>query len=125
MTEKTALPMPWVDRIFTKLTLVYGRPFMARYEGLDTDAVKADWAHELASFTTWPEALAYALSNLPPDRPPTVLEFRAIARRAPQKAGPIMLPPPPADRAAAAHQLAELLARVKARAKTARPVDGA
>jgi hypothetical protein len=115
--------MPWVDRIFTKLTLVYGRPFMARYEGIDTAAVKDDWAHELASFTTWPEALAYALSNLPPDRPPTVLEFRAIARRAPQKAGPIMLPPPPADRVAASRQLAELLAQIKARAQS-RPADG-
>lgn len=124
MTEKPPLPMSWVDRIFTKLALIYGRRWAACWDGLDIAAVKADWAHELASFTTWPEALAYALSNLPPDRPPTVLEFRAIARRAPQKAGPIMLPPPPADRAAAARQLAELLAQIKARAKTARPAGG-
>jgi hypothetical protein len=118
MTEP--LPMPWVDRIFLKLSLVYGRAFMAKWDGLDTAMVKGDWAHELASFTTWPEALAYALAHLPPDRPPTVLEFRALARRAPPRQGAVTLPPPSADRAAAARQLKDMLAALAARRPQAR-----
>lgn len=78
-----ALPLPWVDRIFEKLALVYGQAFLARWRDLDLDAVKADWAHELAGFEKHPEAIAYGLKNLPVDRPPNVLQFRAMCRKSP------------------------------------------
>lgn len=78
-----SLPLPWVDRIFTKLTLVYGHDFLNRWRDLDLDAVKADWAHELSGYETQPEALAHALKYLPPGKPPTVLEFRDLARKCP------------------------------------------
>ncbi len=81
------LPQPWIDRLFEKLALVYGRQFLDRWSGLDIAAVKADWAHELEGFEQHPEMIAYALQHLPPDRPPTVLQFRALAR---------MMPPPKA-----------------------------
>lgn len=77
-----SLPLPWVERIFAKLTLAYGRDFLGRWEGVDLADVKTDWAHELDGFERFPEAIAYALANLPP-RAPSVIEFRAIARRAP------------------------------------------
>ncbi len=79
MSLQTAL----VDMIFTKMTLVYGRDFLARWEGLNLPDVKTDWAHELSGFEQHPEAIAYALQNLTPGKPPTVIEFRAIARKAP------------------------------------------
>lgn len=91
-----SLPSPWVDKIFLKLTLVYGRDFVARWEGLDLAEVKADWAHELDGFDAWPEAISYALKSLPPGKPPTVLEFRELARKAPRKQ-PLALPEPAAD----------------------------
>lgn len=78
-----ALPMPWVDRIFTKLTLIYGRDFMARWEGLEVADVKADWAHELAGFQRFPDGIKHAIEHLPPGKPPTVREFRELARKAP------------------------------------------
>lgn len=78
-----SLPSAWTDRIFTKLTLAYGRDFISRWEGIDLNDVKSDWSHELAGFEAHPEAIAHALANLPP-KPPSVIEFRAIARRAPQ-----------------------------------------
>lgn len=81
-----SLPSPWVEKIFTKLTLVYGRSFLDRWAGLDVDAVKADWAHELAGLQQSPSTISYALQNLPADKPPTVLEFRAICRRKPPEA---------------------------------------
>ena len=83
------LPSQWVNRIFDKLALTYGRAWIAKWDGLDPDEVKADWARELAGFDAHPDSIRYALENLPADWPPTVLGFRAIARRA---------PPPPLPR---------------------------
>lgn len=106
-----SLPATWIDRIFTKLTLVYGREFTARWDsvGVPIEAVKADWAHELDGFDKWPEAIAHALQNLPPDRPPTVLQFRALCRAAPAKELP-QLPAPKADPARVKAELAKLRA---------------
>ena len=89
-----SLPMPWIDKIFMKLTLVYGRDFLNRWEGLTIGDVKTDWAHELAGFNENPEAIAHALQNLPADKPPNVYQFRAIARSLPSKQA--MLPKPAA-----------------------------
>lgn len=80
-----SLPMPWVDKIFMKLTLVYGRDFLSRWEGLTLADVKTDWAHEMAGFEGNHEAIAYALQHLPADKPPNVYQFRAIARSMPSK----------------------------------------
>jgi hypothetical protein len=78
-----SLPESWIDKIFTKLQLTYGRTFSSQYEGLDPLAVKADWAHELSGFEKHPEAIAYGLKHLPMDRPPNVLQFRALCRKLP------------------------------------------
>lgn len=91
-----SLPIAWVEKIFTKLTLIYGRDFVARWEGLSIADVKTDWGHELAGFAEHPEAIAYALQNMPLGKPPTVLEFRAIARKAPMPERKL-LPEPQAD----------------------------
>jgi hypothetical protein len=77
-----SLPTPWVDRIFHKLTLAYGRDFVGRWEGIDLNDVKTDWAHELSGFMQCPDAISYALANLP-HKAPSVIEFRALARKAP------------------------------------------
>lgn len=90
-----AMPMPWVDRIFARLGVTYGRDFLGRWEGFDLQAVKDDWAVELAGFASHPDAIAYALQHLPV-KAPTVVEFRAIARHAPAAPAP-RLPAPAAD----------------------------
>ena len=64
-----SLPAAWTDKIFKKMTLAYGRDFLARWEGIDLNDVKSDWSHELAGFADHPEAIAYALANLPPMLP--------------------------------------------------------
>ena len=89
-----ALPLPWVDRIFDKLMLVYGRDFTGRWDGLPMASVKADWAHELSGFEEHPEAIRHALQNTNPAKPPTVYEFRQFAANAPKMADK-MLPGPP------------------------------
>lgn len=85
-----SLPTPWLDRIFDKLTLTYGQQFLRRWQDVDLNAVKSDWAHELSGFQQHPRAIAWALQNLPVDHPPTVLEFRALARKAPAEDVPLI-----------------------------------
>ena len=101
-----SLPTKWVEALFTKLTLAYGRDFLGRWEGLDVMDVKTDWGHELAGFERHPECIAYALANLPM-KAPTVIEFRAIARKAPHTEAP-RLESPAADPARVAAELAKL-----------------
>ena len=91
-----SLPAAWVEKLFAKLTVTYGRDFSARWEGLDPDAVKADWAETLGGYVANPDAIGYALEHLPADKPPTVLSFAEICRRAPV-AAPLALPAPPPD----------------------------
>jgi hypothetical protein len=79
--------------------MVFGRDFLARYDGLEIEGpegVKAEWADDLAGFQQSPAAIGYALDNIPSDRPPTSLQFRDLCRRAPQYA-PKALPAPPVD----------------------------
>lgn len=103
----------WVDRIFAKLTVRYGQAFMRQYSDLDPALVKADWAEVLAGFDGQPDALKYAIENLP-DAPPNATQFRAIARRAPSTVLALPAPrgdkPPPEVR----KRLAELLQRMRA-----------
>ena len=82
-----AMPSSWVDKIFQKLTLTYGRDFLGRWEGIPLEEVKADWAHELDGYEKAPHAIHHALTNLP-IRAPTVLEFRALCQKAPTQSLP-------------------------------------
>ena len=81
-----SLPTNWVEKIFVKLTLAYGRDFLGRWEGIPIAQVKTDWAHCLAGFEDQPQAILFALMNLPDAKPPTAQEFRAICRQAPRDA---------------------------------------
>jgi hypothetical protein len=65
-----------VDVVFTKLQLVYGKRFSAAYEGMPAGMVRQHWEHELRGVA--PEAITWALTELPADFPPNVLQFRAI-----------------------------------------------
>ena len=104
------LPESWVDRIFEKLTLTYGHRFLGLYSGISLEAVKINWAHELAGYRAAPDAIAHALDNLPADNPPTVLQFRAMCRNRPI-AAPKALPAPAPDMARVSQALAGLQPR--------------
>jgi hypothetical protein len=81
--------------------------------------VKTAWAHELSGFENNLHALAWALENLP-ERCPNVIEFRNLARRAPEAEKP-RLPEPKADPARLKAELAKL-SDIKAQVKNA-PID--
>ena len=81
----------WIDRIFQRLTGIYGSQFTAKFkqivDGVDEGTANAKdvWAKELGNFGDKPEAIAYALDHLPTEHAPNALEFRDICRRAPRK----------------------------------------
>lgn len=77
-----SLPLQVVERVFARLSATYGRDFVSKFEGVDPNAVKSSWAHELSRFEGDLSSIAWALENLP-ERAPNVIEFRAICRRAP------------------------------------------
>ena len=88
----------WVDEIFNRLTVRYGRSFTSRWDGIDIALVKADWARELAGFAMWPEAISWAFDHLDATHAPTVTVFRDTAFKAP-KPQRQALPEPVADKA--------------------------
>jgi hypothetical protein len=92
-----ALPLTWIDRIFDRMAVRYGRRFMDQWAGVDLDAVKHDWASELDGLQNAPTSIVYGLANLPDDRPPTVTQFRAICIRGIPSNDKVALPGPRAD----------------------------
>lgn len=102
-----SLPAPWIDRIFSKLTVAYGRDFLSRWEGVNMNDVKSDWAHELSGFVNCPEAIAFALAHLPDGKPPTVMQFRALANSMPRQENVALPSPAPSTK-----KLAEELSKI-------------
>jgi hypothetical protein len=97
-----------VDLIFSKCTLVYGRDFLGRWEGLDMAEVKADWRRELHGWLIAnPQAIRHALENLPAGKPPDVLQFRELCRRRPE-AAPLALEAPRANPERVRREIARL-----------------
>lgn len=76
-------PTEWTDKIFDKLTVRYGREFLARWEGVDIAQVKTDWCSTMEGFENWPAAIAHGLESLP-EKPPTATTFRDLCRKAPK-----------------------------------------
>lgn len=102
-----SLPIPWIEKIFSKLTVAYGNEFLNRWKGIDINDVKTDWSDCLTGYQQSPQAIAFALENLPDSKAPTAQEFRALCRRAPASSAP-QLPEPKADPARVAAELAKL-----------------
>lgn len=102
-----SLPHLWIERIFSKLTLAYGRDFLGRWTGIPIAEVKTDWSECLKGFADQPQAIAFALANLPDSKPPTAQEFRALCRQSPQIPS-ALLTASKADYTVVAEQLAKM-----------------
>lgn len=101
-----SLPDSWVDRIFSRLAVRYGAAWLRMWEGIPIDAVKADWALELHTMSG--ESIGYALEHLPPDRPPNVVQFKALCLSRPPSGVPAL----PAPRGPIPHEVAEKLKEI-------------
>ena len=102
-----SLPAKWVDTIFDRLSIAFGRDFLGRWEGMPITKVKADWAECLKGFVDRPQAIAFGLANLPDSKPPTAQEFRAVCRQAPTVSH-VLLPAPKAEESLVAEQLRKI-----------------
>lgn len=83
-----------VEAIFGRMLVRYGSVWTAKWSGVPMEAVKADWANELAGISR--EAIVYALGFLSLEYPPTATQFRLICGRAPERTLPA-LPAPARD----------------------------
>lgn len=109
-----ALSQLWTKRIFARLLVRYGAAWLRMWDGVEMGAVEADWAQQLDGFEAHPDSIRYALENLPPDRPPTVDQFRALCRRAPEPRRQSLPPPKFAKRdTSVLRKLGEALAQAK------------
>jgi hypothetical protein len=72
------LPPAWVDFVFAKLGIRYGEVFARMFASADLAIVKGDWAEVLDGISG--PTITAAMDQLPPDRPPNALQFRAICR---------------------------------------------
>ena len=79
-----SIPATWIDKIFERLSLRYGRDFLGRWEGMPIGAVKTDWCGVLEGMDKHPAAIGWALDNLPDSKAPTAPTSPAAQLRAQQ-----------------------------------------
>lgn len=101
-----SLPPNVVDRIFQRMAATYGASWDRSLGQAPIGDLKSAWSYELQGFAANLDAIAWALENLP-ETPPNVIQFRNLARRAPQPEVP-RLPEPPADPVRLRKELAKL-----------------
>lgn len=71
--------MPWIDRLFSRLSAFYGSKFADLWRGTDLAEVKAVWAEELAGFSG--AEIAKGLEGCKAKEwPPTLPEFLLLCR---------------------------------------------
>jgi hypothetical protein len=109
-----SLPLKAIDRLFDRLTATYGREWVSRWEGLDQNAIKTMWSHELAVYANHLEDIAWALEHLPP-RAPNVIEFKQLCKSAPRREEVPKLSAPMADPALVNAELEKLRDILKAK----------
>ncbi|QBH21047.1 hypothetical protein EYC51_16970 [Alcaligenes faecalis] len=50
-TDRQPMPMAWIDRLFMRLSVMYGQQFAAQWASVNEQAMKSAWAQDLAGFT--------------------------------------------------------------------------
>lgn len=78
------LPLGWIKKIFERYKIVYGPALTGALIGNTDDDLKLvsqGWAEELRNFGPTPLAIKHALDNLPPDRPPNLLQFKELCKQ--------------------------------------------
>lgn len=77
--KSSALPEPWVERLFARFEAMYGARFADAWKGCNLSHVKSVWAEELGGFSREELAAGAARCRLK-DWPPTLPEFMKLCR---------------------------------------------
>ena len=80
--SSTPAPRAWIERLFDRLSGMYGHRFTDMWAGIDPDTVIETWAAGLAGFSL-EELLAGFTACGSRDWPPTLPEFRKLCRPPP------------------------------------------
>ena len=98
------LPDKWVNYIVKELQGAYGQQFAGKFSKVDSgvdvgiENFKESLATRLGGFIDHPDALRYALDNLPETHCPNVPEFHKLAQSAPRRTSQALsYTPTPAD----------------------------
>lgn len=106
--QSQAVAPRWVEVLFMRLLTRYGDAWTRKWDGIDMDAIKADWQEQLqAVFDRNPKAIAYAIAHLP-DFPPNSDAFVRICHLAPSPTGYIAAPTAKPDPARVAEVMAKM-----------------
>lgn len=77
--KSSALPEPWIERLFSRFEAMYGAKFADAWRGCNLQRVKAVWAEELGGYSR-DELAAGVAACLTKDWPPTLPEFLKLCR---------------------------------------------
>lgn len=80
-TSPPPIPCSWVEALFDRMLLHYGKRFTDQWGGADPGRLTQHWANELAGFTPAELSKGYAALE-GRDWPPTVPEFKRLCRPA-------------------------------------------
>lgn len=98
----TAQRKDWIERIFNRLSGIYGSEFTYKWADVDSDALKAEWADALGGFHAEDIASALQACRAQP-KAPNLPEFATLCRQNMSTRTTVKLPPlTPAERVAAA-----------------------
>lgn len=79
LTSISSLPETWIEKLFDKMLLDYGKKFIDQWSGADTDKLIAHWSRELAGYSGLELKRGYdALATR--DWPPSLPEFKKMCR---------------------------------------------
>jgi hypothetical protein len=77
MTENPSVLL--VEQLFDKFASIYGATFMAKWQGINPEKIKATWSRGLMAYTR--AEIVQASDNLPPGEfPPSLTVFLEICR---------------------------------------------
>lgn len=79
LNQPQPLPESWIEKMFDKMLLDYGKKFTDQWGGTDTGALIAHWSREMASYTG-PEIKRGLAAMEGRDWPPTLPEFKKLCR---------------------------------------------
>lgn len=78
-----------VQKLFERFALRYARTFLAEFEGLDIEAVKAEWAEEMQHFSV--EQVRKAFEGVKYNQyPPSLPTFVAYCKSGPVSTSPAL-----------------------------------
>lgn len=100
----------WIERIFTRLSGIYGSEFTYKWADVDNDALKAEWADALGGFHADDIAAALQSCRAQP-KAPNLPEFASMCRQNMNTRTTVNIPPLKPEERVAAAKVAETIAK--------------